>query len=117
MNFFYMRGRLKCCFTPCQLSYHPYISVNSARVEYLTLGRKWKVIPPLWFKGGGGGVDGTPPQRFNFLICCGISVLHWKAFDLLDKMRDNLWPLALRVGGDVNKHGRHLGFYQQLEMS
>ena len=115
MNFFYMRGRLKCCFSPCQLSYHPYISVNSVRVEYLTLGRKWKVVPFLWFKGE--WVDGTPPKRFNFLICCGISVLQWKAFDLLDKMRYNLWALALRVGGDVTKHGRHLGFYQQLEMS
>ena len=36
-------------------------------------------------------------------------------------MRYNLWALALRVGGDVTEHGRHigrhLGFYQQLKMS
>ena len=30
----------------------------------VTLGRTRKFIPPPWYKGGGGGVDGTPPRSF-----------------------------------------------------
>ena len=46
---------------------------NKGRVRgiigILSLGRKRKFIPLLWYKvGGGGGVEGTPPREF--LICC-----------------------------------------------
>ena len=44
----------------------------------------------------------------------------WKAFDLLNKMRFILWAVALLEACDVNNNGRHLGrhlgFYQELEI-
>ena len=52
------------------------------------------------------------------LLCCSISkrfYLQLKAFDLLDKMRYILWVLTLLEACDVTKHGRHLGFCQELE--
>ena len=55
--------------------------------------------------GGGGGFDGTP----LVLICSDISkpfYLQWKAFDLV----------ALVEVCDVTQHGRHLRFYQKLEI-
>ena len=68
----------------------------------------------------GGGVDGPP---LEFLICCSISkrfYLQWKAFDLLNKMRYILWVVALLEACDVTNNGRHLGrhlgFYQELEI-
>ena len=86
---------------------------------HLTLGRTRKVVPPPWYKGGGGWWN--PP--LGFLISCNISkrfCLHWKAFDILYKMRYILWVVALLEVCDVTKHGhrlgRHLGFYQELEM-
>ena len=76
--------------------------------------------PPTVVQGG-GGVWWNPP--LGFLISCNISkrfCLHWKAFDLLYKMRYILWVVALLEVCDVTKHGhrlgRHLGFYQELEM-
>ena len=65
-------------------------------------------------------VDGlSPPPRLGFLIYSNISKrfrLQWKAFDLLYKMRYILWVVALLEVCDVTKHGRHLGFYQELEI-
>ena len=55
----------------------------------------------------------------KFLICCSISkrfCLHWKAFDLLYKMRYILWVVALLEACDVTNNGRHLGSYQELEI-
>ena len=40
----------------------------------------------------------------------------WKAFDLLYKMRYILWVVALLGACDVTNNGRHLGFYQELEI-
>ena len=63
----------------------------------------------------GGGWN--PP--LEFLICCSISkrfYLPWKAFDLLYKMRYILWVVALLGACDVASNGRHLGFYQELEI-
>jgi len=51
----------------------------------------------------------------GFLICCNILkrfCLQLKAFDLLYI----LWVMALLEVCDVTKHGRHLGFYQALEI-
>ena len=64
----------------------------------------------------GRGVDGPPLES---LTCCSILkrfCLQWKAFDLLYKMRYILWVVALLEVCDVNKQGRHLGFYQELEI-
>ena len=66
---------------------------------------------------GTRGVDGPPSPEH--LICCSISkpfCLQWKAFDLLYKMRYILWVVALLEVCDVTKHGRHLGFYQYLQI-
>ena len=65
---------------------------------HLTLGRTRKVIPPPWYKGGGGGWWNPP---LGFLICCNISkrfCVHWKAFDILYKLRYILWVVALLEG-------------------
>ena len=59
----------------------------------------------------------------EFLICCSLLkrfYLLWKAFDLLNKMRYILWVVALLEARDDTKNGRHLGrhlgFYQELEI-
>ena len=93
--------------------------------NYLSLGRKRKVIPPPWYKGV---VDeGLPPSPLGFLICCNISkrfFLQWKAFELPYKVRYILLVVTLlkvcdvvtKHGDVVTKHGHHLGFYQELEI-
>ena len=59
----------------------------------LTIRRTCKIIPPPWYKRGGGGwCSPLPPP--GFLICCNISkwfCLQWKAFDFLYKMRYIAW--------------------------
>ena len=59
--------------------------------------------------GGGVGVDGNLPPLFRFC-------LHWKAFDLLYKMKYILYVVALLEVCDLTKHGRHLSFFQELEI-
>ena len=64
---------------------------------------------------GGGGWNLSP----EFLICCSILkrlYLWWKAFDLLYKMSFFLGVVALLEACDVTNNGRHLGFYQELEI-
>ena len=66
-------------------------------------------------KGEGGGWSPSP----EFLICCSISKRfcpQWKALDLLNKMSYILWVVALMETCDVTNNGRHLGFYQELEI-
>ena len=57
---------------------------------------------------------------FDMLQYFEKALLSVKTFDLLDKMRYNLWVVALLEVCDVTKHGRHLsphlGFYQELEI-
>ena len=43
--------------------------------------------------------------------------LQSNAFDLLKKMRYILWVVALLEACDVINNGRHLGFYQELDIS
>ena len=59
----------------------------------------------------------------EFSKCCSFSkrvCLQWKAFDLLNKMRYILWVVELLEACDVTNNGRplgrHLGFYQELEI-
>ena len=82
----------------------------------LTLGRARKFIPHRGTMAGwGGGME--PPLKF--LIFCSILkrfYLQWKAFDLLCKRRYILWVVALLAACDVTNNGRHLGFYQGLEI-
>ena len=52
-------------------------------------------------------------------LCCSISkrfCLQWKAFDLFNKIRYVLRVMTLLETCDVTKLGRHLGFYQELEI-
>ena len=66
-------------------------------------------------RGGGGWWNSSP----EFLIFCSISKrfwLHWKAFDLLYKMRYILCVVVLMEARNVTKNRRHLGFYQELEI-
>ena len=75
----------------------------------LTFWRRCKLIL-------GEGVEGPP---LEFLICYSIYkrfCLQWKVFDLLYKMRYILWVVALLGACDVTNNGRHLGFYQELEI-
>ena len=63
---------------------------------------------------GGGWNPST-----DFLICCSISKRfypQWKPFDPLCKMRYILWVVALLEACNVTNNGRHLGFYQELEI-
>ena len=54
-------------------------------------------------------------QYFETIL---LLVDQWKAFDLLNKMRYNLWVVALLEACDVTNNGRHLsrylGFYREL---
>ena len=66
--------------------------------------------------GGGGRWWNSSPE---FLMCCSISkrfCLRWKASDLLNKIRYILWVVALLEAFNVANNGRHLGFYQELEI-
>ena len=57
----------------------------------------------------------SPPQKkvlqLNDVAICG------QHLNLLYKMRYILWVVALLEACDVTKHGCHLGFYQELEIS
>ena len=63
-------------------------------------------------------MDGTPPRSFFYSVTVfgNDFPYEWKAFDLLNKMRYVLWVVALLEACDVNNSGRHLGFYQELEI-
>ena len=68
--------------------------------------------PTMVQEGGGGRWNPSP----EFLVCCSISkrfCLHWKAFDLLNKMRYILLMVALLETCDVINNGRHVEFYQK----
>jgi len=63
-----------------------------------------------------GEVDGNPSW---VLICCNISkqfCLQWNAFDLLYKIKNILWVVALLEVCDDIKHSHRLGFYQELKI-
>ena len=54
------------------------------------------------------------------LIYCSISrrfYLQGKAFDILYELRYILWVVALLGACAVTYNGRHLGFYQELEIN
>ena len=78
-----------------------------------------QIHTPTVVQGEGGGWNPSP----EYLICCSISkrfYLQWNAFDLLNKMRYILRVVTLLEACDVNSSGRHLGrhlrFYQELEI-
>ena len=67
--------------------------------------------------GGGGG--GWTPHPVEFFKCCSFSrrfYLQWKAFDLLYNINYILGVVALLEAYDVTNNGRHLGFYQEIEI-
>ena len=60
-------------------------------------------------------MDGTLPLSFRYVEVFR-NDFTWKAFDLLNKMRYILWVVALLEVCDATNSGRHLGFYQGLEI-
>ena len=91
----------------------PYqISLHSLLYAGLTLGRTRKVIPSPWYNepGGGVGVDGSSPY-FDFPFSGKPLTL------ILYKMKYILCVLALLKVCDVTKHGNHLAFFQELEIT
>ena len=60
------------------------------------------------------------PRVFDMLQYCEKILLSVESFDLLNKMRYILWVVALLEVRDVTNNGRHLGrhlgFYQDLEI-
>ena len=57
------------------------------------------------------------PRVFDMLKYLETICVHWKAFDRLNKMKYILSVVALLEACDITKHGRHLGFHQELEIS
>ena len=76
----------------------------------LTLGRARKFIPHRGTMGEGEGWN--PPKVFNILQYFE-KIL---PSDLLYKRRYILWVVVLLGACDVTNNGRHLGFYQGLEI-
>ena len=56
------------------------------------------------------------PRVFAVLQYFETICLHWKAFDLLNKLRYILLMVALLEACEVTNNGRHLGFYRELEI-
>ena len=91
------------------------VQIMEIVVELLTLGRTLKFHTPTVVQGRGRWWNSSP----DFLMCCSISkrfCLRWKASDLLNKIRFILWVVALLKAFNVANNGRHLGFYQELEI-
>ena len=77
-----------------------------------------KFIPLPWYKGvGGGGLKELLATVFGMLQYLETICVQWKAFDLLNNTRYIFWVVALLEACDVTHNGRHLGFYQELEIS
>ena len=95
---------------------NPYqISLYSLLYAGLTLGRtrSHTLTAVQWGgRGGGGGVVGVagPSPYFDFAFS-------GKAFDLLYNTKYILCVVALLEVCDVTKHGCHLLFFQELEIS
>ena len=94
------------------------IQVTNHYLANLTLGSTSKIMPPTMVQE-----DGRWKPSPEFLTCCRIPkrfCLHWKAFDLFNKVRYILWMVALLEACDVTNNGRilcrYLGFYEELEI-
>ena len=62
---------------------------ESYRICNLTLGRTRKFIPPPWYEGGGGRVDGTLPQRFWYVAVFHFDMLQY--FKTILHLVERLW--------------------------
>ena len=72
-------------------------------LSFLTLGRTRKFIPPPCYKGE--GIE-LPPRVFDMLQYFETILPSVEMFDFLNMMRQD----------DVTNDGRHVGFYQELEI-
>ena len=89
-------------------------------IRPLLLGRTCKFIPPPWDKKGGGGGGWNPSQSFamlQYFETISPSVESpWSSYEI----RYILWMVMLLETCDVTNNsrhfGRHLGFYQELEI-
>ena len=80
----------------------------------LTLGRTRTFIYQPWYQGR--GLLEPLPRVFYMFSISKRFCLQWKAFDLLNKIMYILWVVALLNACDVTNNGRHLVFYQELEI-
>ena len=80
----------------------------------LTLGRTRTFIYQPWYQGR--GLLEPLPRVFDMFSISKRFCLQWKAFDLLNKIMYILWVVALLKACDVTNNGRHLVFYQELEI-
>ena len=78
-----------------------------------------QIRTPTVVQGGWEWMDRPPPPlrvfdmlKFSETILPSVEL----ASDLLNKMRYILWMVALLGACDVTDNGRHLGFYQELEI-
>ena len=71
-----------------------------------------QIHTPTVVQGAGGGGNWWNPSP-EFLICCSISkrfCFQWKTFDLLKKMRNILWVMALLLACDVINNEQQSGY-------
>ena len=78
-----------------------------------------QIRTPTVVQGGWEWIPTPPPPlrvfdmlKFSETILPSVEL----ASDLLNKMRYILWMVALLGACDVTDNGRHLGFYQELEI-
>ena len=80
------------------------------------LGRTRTLIYQPWHQGR-GLMDPPPPRVLDMFSISKRFCLQWKACDLLNKIMYILWVVALLETCDVTNNGRHLVFYQELEIT
>ena len=86
--------------------------------KFHCLGRTRTLIYQPWYQGTGlmEALPPPPPRVFDMFSISKRFCLQWKASDLLNKIMYILWVVALLEASDVNNNGRHLVFYQELEI-
>ena len=77
-----------------------------------------QIHTPTVVQEGGRGLMEPLPGVFNMLqhIETILPLVESLCRDLLNKMKYILWVVALLEACDVTSNGRHLGFYQELEI-
>ena len=89
-------------------------SVSYDFCQNLTLGHTRKFIPPAWYKGR---VLVEPlPRVFDMLQYFETILSSVESRWSSQQDEVYLWVVALLEACDVTNKGRHLGFYQELEI-
>ena len=95
---------------------HPPLYVGGCEMFYQFNPRTYTQIhTPTVVQGRRGWMEPLHGV-FDMLQYFETSYLQWKVFDLLNKRKYILGVVALLEACDVTNNGRHLGFFQQLEI-